>query len=602
MIESSTVADEFETDLDDLPERLMRDSGSPFPVSEGITEADDPPPLSKETGRWRERVVQAVVWSFWGVLILRLVHIQWYSQDVFASRALRQQVNQLTIPARPGDILDREGRLLATTISVPSLYVNPSRIADVHAVAASLAKILETDARQIAERIDSHSQRQFLWIQRSLTEEQGRAVEELGVPADQVGLRSEFKRFYPQNGLAAHVIGLRDIDGKGRGGVEESFDHLLTGTAGKRQFVRDARGNVLEILEEVTQPPRNGKTVVLTIDTVMQLYTADALQDLVSEHAPAGACAIVLDPNNGEILAMESYPSYESANPQVDHPRAWKNLAISAVYEPGSTIKPLVVAWGLDRDLLKRDEVFHCEWGTYRMGRRLLHDHHRYGNLSLTDVLVKSSNIGMAKIGERLGNEHLFSLATACGFGQRTGIELAGEVAGILRPLGEWNSYSTGSVPMGHELAVTPLQMISAHAILANGGRKISPHLYLRMTDDDRTPRQVVVSQVFGQESADWVVQNPMREVVTRGTGKKAELDDYQVFGKTGTAQKVNPQGGYFANKNVCSFVCGAPVQEPRLLVIVTVDEPRGDSQFGGVVAAPYAARILQQCLDQLGN
>lgn len=550
----------------------------------------------------RERLIQFGVWAIWFVLALRLLHIQWLSQETFASRALRQQVNHETIQARPGDILDRKGHLLATSISVPSLYLNPSRIDDPQAVARTLARAIETTPDWIEEKITKHQQRQFVWIQRQLTPAQGEAVQKLDFPYGMVGLRTEFKRFYPQDALAAHVIGLRNIDGVGQGGAEQAFDDYLKGEDGVRRFVRDARGAVLEVLEEVTQPPQNGKTVVLTLDIVMQLRTEHALDDLVEEHRPVGACAIVLNPHTGELLAMASRPTFHPSEPGSATVNAWKNLAVSAVYEPGSTFKPLVVAWGLDRKLLSSDDTFDCEWGAYRMGRRTLHDHHPYGELNLTDVLVKSSNIGMAKIGECLGNEQLFSLAASFGFGQRTGLELPGEVAGILRPLADWNSYSTGSIPMGHELAVTPIQMISAHAILANGGRKITPHLLLKTSHSKPLPQQVVVSRVLGASAANWVVQSPMQEVVKRGTGKQAQIPGRSIFGKTGTAQKVNPQGGYFANRNVCSFLCGSPVENPRLLVLVCVDEPRGHSQFGGTVAAPYAARILDECLKIMGD
>ncbi|MBT5018103.1 MAG: penicillin-binding protein 2, partial [Planctomicrobium sp.] len=219
----------------------------------------------------RSQFVQLCVLVIWSVLAARLLHVQYFSQEVFASRALRQQVSHETISARPGDILDRKGRLLATTISVPSLYVNPSRISEPSQVAAKLSEVFELDEQKFISKIEKNRKRQFLWIKRHLTPEQGEMILKLGLPKDQVHLRQEFKRFYPQDSLAAHVIGLRDIDGIGRGGAEQSFNKYLTGTDGKRQFVRDARGNVLEILEEVTQPPENGKTVALTIDTVLQL-------------------------------------------------------------------------------------------------------------------------------------------------------------------------------------------------------------------------------------------------------------------------------------------------------------------------------------------
>lgn len=546
----------------------------------------------------RQLLVSVTISGIWGLLALRLLYVQCISQELFASQAARQQISLEEIPARHGDILDRQGRVLATTVAVPSLYVDPSRIKDVDLLARQLATAVGLDAEQLTARLRRTADKRFLWVKRQLTSEQQQRVQELQLPSEVVGFRTEFKRYYPQEGLAAHVIGLRNIDGEGRGGAEQAFDQILKGTAGVRRFVRDARGVILEVLEEVTQPPVHGESITLSIDTLLQLRTEAVLDQLMNEQQPVGACAIVLDPHTGEVLAMASRPGFHPGSLEDVPDNAWKNLAISAMYEPGSTMKPLVVAWGLDHQLLQTHETFHCEYGTYRMGRRVLHDHHRYGELSLTDVLVKSSNIGMAKIGERLGNEELFKLATSFGFGQRTGIELSGEVSGMLHPLANWTTYSTGSIPMGHELAVTPLQMIAAHAVLANGGRKISPHLLLGTASSQ--PRQVVVSQILDAAAADWVVQHPMAEVVSRGTGTKAKLRDYSVFGKTGTAQKPKPGGGYYANKNFASFIGGAPAEAPRLLVLVCIDEPRGASQFGGTIAAPYAAQILDRCLKTL--
>lgn len=549
----------------------------------------------------RALFVHGLVLAIWGVLAARLVHVQWFCREEYGSQALRQQVSEEIIPARPGDLLDRKGHLLATTVSAPSAFVNPSRIDSPREFASQLAPVLGLDADELCRRIERHSQRQFLWVKRLLTEEQAAAVRELQFSRDVLGLRREFKRHYPQGTLAAHVIGLRDIDGQGRGGAEEAFESLLRGEDGVRHFVRDARGYVLEFLEEVTRPPKHGASVVLTLDIVMQMFVERRLDRLIDEDRPRGACAVVLDPRTGEVLAMASRPTFDPNHPAQVPPEAWKNLAISAVYEPGSTYKPFVVAWAMQQGLLERDEVFHCENGAYRMGRRVLHDHHPYGKLTLTDVLVKSSNIGMAKIGERLGNEQLHALSSAFGFGRRTGIELPGELPGLLRPLRDWTSYSTGSIPMGQELAATPLQVLAAHAVLANGGRKITPHLLLTTDEPQRAASHVVVSPVIDREIADWVVTVPMTDVVRRGTGTKAQLRGVNVFGKTGTAQKAAADGrGYSSTRHVASFVCGAPSEHPRLLVIVCVDEPGGDQQFGGTISAPAAADILHKCLQLL--
>src|SRR5205807_6358871 len=251
--------------------------------------------------------------------------------------------------------------------------------------------------------------------------------------------------------------------GRGQGGIEQSLDGILRGRDGSRELVQDARGRVIEVREDSETPPRHGQTVVLTLDTVIQVYAERALDEVVAQWKPKSACAIVLDSKTGDILAMASRPAFDPNEAADIPPEAWKNRPIADMYEPGSTFKPFVVAWGLAAGCIRHDEVFDCENGEYHMGRRVLHDHHRYGRLPVVDILVKSSNIGMAKIGERMGNARLFQAATAFGFGARTGIELPGELAGRVRPLKQWNAYSTGSVPMGQEVAATPLQLIAAY-------------------------------------------------------------------------------------------------------------------------------------------
>jgi cell division protein FtsI/penicillin-binding protein 2 len=314
-----------------------------------------------------------------------------------------------------------------------------------------------------------------------------------------------------------------------------------------------------------------------------------------------------MQPHTGEILAMASRPAFHPE--QLDHvpPEAWKNLAVSAVFEPGSTFKPLIVAAALQQGLVERDEMIDCSYGLYRMGPRLLHDHHPYGLLSTADVLVKSSNIGMARIGERLGLEGLFDAAASFGFGARTGIELPGELPGLLQPLKNWNIYSLGSIPMGQELACTPLQLITAHAVLANGGRLVQPTLICRsqaLQPDSVDgpvvpPAEEVATPLINPEHAAWLVQEPLVDVVLRGTGKAARIPGLSIFGKTGTAQKLDPETGTYSDRAwVVSFVCGAPAEHPEALVLVMVDEPTAPGiHYGGTVAAPAAAKILQKAI-----
>ncbi len=572
---------------------------------------DTPSHPASLCGNWRVRLIVAMLALSGAGLAVRLVHVQWLGSEQFAEKANRQRIYTETIPARPGEILDRQGRLLAATVTSRSLFVVPSKIADPARVASSLAGVLDVDPRELLQRIVQHRNKHFLWVKRRLEEREVSAVRELHLPERSWGFREEYLRKYPQGELAAHVIGLRDIDGAGRGGLEQSLDARLLGRKGRRMVVRDARGRVIDVLDEVAEPPRPGESVVLSLDVVVQLYVERELDQVMTEWKPRGACAIVIDPRTCDVLAMASRPTFDPNNPVNVPEAAWKNTAIASMYEPGSTFKPFVVATAIERGVLGPHEEFDCEHGEYRMGGRLLHDEHPYGQLSVTDILVKSSNIGMAKIGQRLKNDGLYEAAVTFGFGRSTGSMLPGELSGMLHPLKDWTSYSTGSIPMGQEIAVTPLQLIVAHAALAGGGILRSPRLVLPRVDSPEpatsssvtdVPSTAIVTRAVRADVAEWVVREPMVEVVRRGTGKRAQLEGYTVFGKTGTAQKMDPKTGkYSSTRHVSSFLCGAPAEAPRVLVLVVVDEPSvPGTHYGGTIAAPAAASILQQTLVYL--
>jgi cell division protein FtsI/penicillin-binding protein 2 len=345
-----------------------------------------------------------------------------------------------------------------------------------------------------------------------------------------------------------------------------------------------------------------GASIRLTIDSVLQLFVERELDGVMDEWRPTSACAIVLDPQTGDVLAMASRPAFNPNETRDVPENAWINTAIASTFEPGSTFKPSVIAWGLEHGQITSDEEFDCEHGSYRMRGRILHDHHPYGRLDVAGILIKSSNIGMAKIGERLGNPQLHEAAVQFGFGRRTGIELPGELPGTLHPLKEWTSYSTGSIPMGQELSATPLQVLTSLATLANGGQAISPHLLQGIVGARDEARNVVSTEVVSASTAAWIVQTALVGVVERGTGQNAKIKGVNVFGKSGTAQKIDPATGrYSTSRYVGSFACGAPAENPRAVVLVSINEPTaGHSYYGGTVAAPAAAAILKRTLGHL--
>ncbi|QDT64993.1 peptidoglycan D,D-transpeptidase FtsI family protein [Calycomorphotria hydatis] len=541
------------------------------------------------------------------LLAARLCHLQVIEHDDFAELASSQRLQRMPIPARPGDILDCRGRLLATSVRSPSLYVVPREIDDIHDYSQKLADALQIESDWIEHRISSRKDRWFLWIKRLLTEEQVTRVRELKLPAHTWGLNREYQRLYPEGSLAFHLLGLRDIDGIGRGGIESICHDKLEGMEGELAAFKDARGRIIDHIPDFMQPATPGETVTLTIDSIIQLIVEQQLDEAVVQHQPHGACAIVMNPGNSEVLAMASRPGWNRNSHSSVPSDAWRNLAVSAVFEPGSTVKPLVVAWAMQQGVLQADEKIDCEYGRYRMGSRLLHDHHGYGELSISDILVHSSNIGMAKIGERLGNVKLYQGIESFGLGQITGISLVGELPGLLRPVDKWDIYSTGSIPMGQEFAITPLQLISAHCVLASDGRWRQPKLIKSISDENivDSPAKVqfftsqvtvpVVDPLIAQE----IVRGPMRDVVERGTGRRSRIDGYDVFGKTGTSQKYDAELKAYSNtRSVCSFVGGLPAQNPEVLVLVMLDEPQSPSPSGGKTAAPIAREILKRIID----
>lgn len=572
------------------------------PLTDARLRSESP---SADRRSWRFGLVSVLLFMGWAVLITRLIQLQGAQRQLMNDRVTRQSIFGEVIPARPGEILDRNGQVLAMTIPCDSLFAVPEEIPDPWDFAWRVGPVLDLNADELYHRIADNADKRFVWIQRRISDERVSAIRNLNLPKTTWGLRREYQRQYPQGSFASHVLGIRNIDNVGQGGLEQSLHGVIRGVDGNRVMTRDARGIVMEVTAERSLSPKHGQTVVSTIDLLTQIETERQLDALMEEWQPIGACAIVMAPSTGEILAMASRPGFDP-NALLDVPEAaWKNLAVSAVFEPGSTFKPFIVGWAIQNSALAFDEMIDCSFGVYRMGPRMLHDHHSYGALSVEDVLVKSSNIGMAKIGERIGIESLYEATRAFGFGRRTGIELPGELSGLLRPVALWNVYSLGSIPMGQELAVTPLQLITAHAALANGGRLVRPHLLKRADDQAQDsvsgsqivePGADVQSAVLDSDIAEWLVQQPMKQVVERGTGKSARIPGLSMFGKTGTAQKLDLLTGTYSDKAwVVSFVCGAPAESPEVLVLVMVDEPTASGiHYGGTVAAPTASRILQ--------
>ena len=560
-----------------------------------------PPRRRVRTGQ----AIIAVVMAAFVVLIGRLVFINEYRGPKLLAQAARQQRSVIPLPHRRGLIVDCNGRIISGTLLRKSVFADPKVLEDSALASRQAAEILGLESTELAEDLLSAGEQRFLVIRRGVTPEQADQVKACGMHG--LGIFDEPYRTYPMNGLAAALVGFVAPDGHGVSGLEFQCESWLGGENGVKTIIRDAQRKAFWLADGGYQPPRDGLHVVLTIDAEIQSVAERELAAGVEKfHAESGV-AIVMNPKTGAILAMANVPGFDP-NSYGDYGAArYRNQAITDPFEPGSTFKPFVAAGALAEGAVRLGEVFDCEQGVFKDGKRVLHDHHPYGLLTFEDVLIKSSNIGMAKVGKKLGNERMHSVVKAFGFGELTGVDLLGEDPGMVHPLPRWNSFTTTSVPMGHEVNVTPLQLARAFCVFANGGKLVQPHvLRAVLAADGRLVRDLSdhppLGQVLPEEVAAVMRHKILSEVINKGTGTKAQLARYQVFGKTGTAQIARQGGGgYKQRAYVGSFVAGAPAADPQLVVLVEIRRPDpAIGYYGGTISAPVVRGILAHALAYL--
>ena len=536
------------------------------------------------------------------LLALRLADLQILRHGGLADKAERQQHREAQIPARRGEIQDRTGKPLAVTLMVPSIYAEPRRLAKGYTawrpeIARRLAGALGLDVRETLK--DLAKDRSFVWVKRQVGEGDWARVKALRLPG--VGMRLEPRRFYPHGASAGPLLGGTGVDGQPLAALELEYQSALAGTPGRQRLTRDARGRgIVEDVDDLTDPV-DGATLVTTLDQGLQEITERAMDRLVELCKPKGAVAVVMEPSTGEILAMSSRPGYDPNRLGEVRPAGFQNPAVLFCYEPGSTFKPFIAAPAFAEGKLRPEDRFFCHNGTWHVpGRKPLHDYHPHGWLSAIDVVAQSSNIGIAQIGQRLGMPTIYENLKRFGFGERTGIDLPGEQSGILNPPKKWTGATIYSVPMGHEIAVTPIQLLAAFNVFANEGRWVEPHLLGKVVGPDGSVLKAYEPKPQRQVLDPEVVAGPVREmlkaVVERGTAKGAALRGFTSAGKTGTAQKVGPDGQYLHDAWVSSYVCFAPAERAELTVVIVVDEPHNahGGYTGGAVAAPAAKEILE--------
>jgi cell division protein FtsI (penicillin-binding protein 3) len=534
----------------------------------------------------------------------RLVYLQVTRHSSLAERARQQQQDAIdTLPQR-GSLLDRQERELARSVETTSLFIAPDEIEtaeDLDCLVNALSTSLKVDRKVLMAEVQEAktAERRFLWVARRLDAEDASKIMDLKLAG--LHSRSEPKRFYPNGSLAAHVLGFVGLDGIGLGGLESYYNEKISGAPGKLFIEKDSGGRPYESSE---LPAKAGQTLVLTIDQSIQYKTEQALAAAVQQsHAKSGA-AIVLDPRTGEILALANAPTFDPNDVGATNPDTRRNWALENVYEPGSTFKVVAFSAAIEKKLVKPDDKIDCQMGAITVAGRVVHDHKPFGTLTIAEALEKSSNVAAIKLGIRVGDETMYDYMTRFGFGTRTGVELPGETAGIMRPVKRWQPSSIGSIAIGQEVAVTPLQMVAAFGALANDGVRVAPHLVreIRSSNGDTLYRaRPEERRVISPETA--IALRGMLEGVTiKGTAKKAQLDGYTAAGKTGTAQKIDPKTrAYSKTKHVASFVGFAPVGNPTAVIIVVIDEPAG-AYHGGDVAAPVFRAIAEQVLPELGT
>jgi cell division protein FtsI (penicillin-binding protein 3) len=527
----------------------------------------------------------------------RLAYLQTSQHEWLTKRARAQQLDVESQAAARGIILDRQGRELARSIDVASFYADPREIENVEAAATALARVLNIDGTGLAARLKEakESRRGFIWLARRVDDEQARAVVELKIKG--VYSVEEQKRRYPNGPLAAHVLGFVGLDARGLAGVEQVYDAALTGEPGRLVVDTDAKRRAFE---SEGSDPRDGQTIVLTIDQTVQYIVERELAAVVERTHAKSAAAVVLDPRTGEVLALANAPAFDPNEAAGTSAEARRNDALQNIYEPGSTFKVVAYTAAIEERLIKPDDRIDCP-GTINVFGRIVHDHAR-GSLTATEALAKSSNVAAIKLGMKVGNERMYEYMRRFGFGSKTGVELPGETRGLVRDVSKWQPSSIGSIAIGQEVGVTPVQMAGAYAAIANDGVRISPHLVREMRDAEGGAVEQADPESHRVVSAETArtLRGMMEMVTLKGTAKAARLEGYTAAGKTGTAQKIDPRTrAYSATKYVASFVGFAPVESPAAVIIVMVDEPVG-AHHGGDVAAPVFSEIANQILPYL--
>ncbi|MDR0466865.1 MAG: PASTA domain-containing protein [Deltaproteobacteria bacterium] len=540
----------------------------------------------------RLKIVAAVFLAVWGVLWCRAWHVQMIEGPRLARQATRQHMTTELVSGRRGDIQDRNGYALARSVECRSVYARPGEVTDIEGTAAFLAQTLDLPLEQVRLRLSDQTRR-FVWIARKIDDGRAASIQKAGLNG--VGLSKEYERFYPFKHIAGQLLGFVGMDDKGLEGLERSLEDHLGGQPSRQLVQRDATGRRFYLQTDDLDDPA-GKALKLTLDVQVQSFVEEALERAATEYKAKWAGCLIVDVPSGDILAWGQYPHFNPNAYRDSTPAQYRNRLAQDAIEPGSTLKPFVVAAAMQEKIINRDTIFKCEGGVWETKTIVVHDGRAYDELPVHKIIRYSSNIGVAKIGLALGSRKYYQYLSQLGFGNHSVLPLAGS-KGILRQPRDWGEADVISTAFGQSISVTGVQMAQAYLTLVNGG--VYKPLRLVMDAESRPPAPQ--RRIF-HERVSREVLDMLRDVVEEdGTGKKARIDGVQVGGKTGTAQKADKRSGTYGAGRMGSFVGVAPIDNPRYLVVVMVDEP-ADTPYGGLIAAPVFQDVVVRTMAYQGH
>ncbi|MEW9679803.1 peptidoglycan D,D-transpeptidase FtsI family protein [Pseudomonas sp. TE50-2] len=539
---------------------------------------------------WRFRVVIGLLALMVGAICWRIIDLQVVDRDFLKGQGDARSLRHIPIPAHRGLITDRNGEPLAVSTPVTTLWANPKEMQAAKDRWPQLAAALGQNPQQLSERLTQQASKEFIYLVRGLTPEQGQHVLDLKVPGV-YGLE-EFRRFYPAGDVTAHMVGFTDLDDHGREGVELAYDEWLAGVPGKRQVIKDRRGRLIKDIQ-VTKNAKAGKTLALSIDLRLQYLATRELRNAIAEQEAKAGSLVIMDVKTGEVLAMVNQPTYNPNNRRSMFPAAMRNRAIIDVFEPGSTVKPISMSAALQSGRWKVTDKVEVYPGSLQIGRYTIKDVSRSEGpiLDLTGILINSSNVGMSKIAFDIGGEAIYRVMSQVGLGQYTGLGFPGERVGNLPNHREWRKAETATLSYGYGVSVTALQLVHAYAALANDGKMVP----LSILKVDKTPESV---QAIPKETAE-TVQGMLQQVIEAPRGVfRAQVPFYHVGGKSGTARKATVGSkGYTENAYRSLFAGFGPMSDPRYAIVVVIDEPSKGGYFGGLVSAPVFSKVMSGTL-----